>query len=69
MKGNKLNHEIENYAWGVLQDMIEREVNAAFKLREEPKMPTKKEIKKIIKQTVQLQREEQNNDKHRECMG
>lgn len=56
MKGNKLNHEIENYAWGVLQDMIEREVNAAFKLREEPKMPTKKEIKKIIKQTVHSKR-------------
>ena len=47
-----LNHEIENYSWGVLQDMIEKEVNAAFKLREEPKIPTKKEIKKIIKQSV-----------------
>ena len=31
-----LNHEIENYSWGVLQDMIEREVNAAFKIRPQP---------------------------------
>ena len=30
------NHEIENYSWGVLQDMIEREVNAAFKIRPQP---------------------------------
>ena len=31
-----LNHEIENYSWGVLQDMIEKEVNAAFKIRPQP---------------------------------
>ena len=30
------NHERENYSWGVVQDMIEREVNSAFKLREPP---------------------------------
>ena len=30
------NHEIENYSWGVLQDMIEKEVNAAFKIRPQP---------------------------------
>ena len=35
-----LNHEIENYSWGVLQDMIEKEVNAAFKIR--PKPPCKR---------------------------
>jgi hypothetical protein len=35
------NHERENYGWGIVQDMIEREVNAAFKLRK----PPKKEIK------------------------
>ena len=39
-------HEIENYSWGVLQDMIEKEVNAAFKIR------PPKEIKKIVKQSV-----------------
>ena len=48
----KNNHEIENYSWGVIQDMIEKEVNAAFKLREEPVMPSKKEIKTIIRDTV-----------------
>ena len=31
-----LNHEIENYSWGILQDMIEKEVNAAFKIRPQP---------------------------------
>jgi len=46
------NHEIENYSWGVVQDMIEREISSAFKLRESPQMPTKKEIKKLIKETV-----------------
>ena len=34
------NHEIENYSWGVLQDKIEREVNAAFKIR--PQSPCKR---------------------------
>ena len=51
-----LNHEIENYSWGVLQDMIEREVNAAFKLRVDPVMPSKKEIKRIIRDTVKGER-------------
>ena len=46
------NHEIENYSWGVVQHMIEREISSAFKLREPPQMPTKKEIKKLIKETV-----------------
>jgi len=48
----KNHHEIENYSWGVVQDMIEREISSAFKLREPPQMPTKKEIKKLIKETV-----------------
>ena len=52
-----LNHEIENYSWGVLQDMIEREVNAAFKLRVDPVMPSKKEIKRIIRETVKGERQ------------
>ena len=55
MKGNI--HETENYSWGVIQDMIEREINSAFKLKEplQP-MPTKREIKQIIKQTVHSER-------------
>ena len=47
-----MNHEIENYSWGLVQDLIEREVSSAFKLREPPQMPSKKEIKRIIKHTV-----------------
>ena len=47
-----MNNERENYSWGIIQDMIEREINAAFKLREPSKMPSKKEIKQIIKHTV-----------------
>ena len=57
MKRNALNHEIENYSWGVLQDMIEREVNAAFKLRVDPVLPSKKEIKRIIRDTVKGERQ------------
>jgi len=51
------NNERENYSWGLIQDMIEREINSAFKLREPTKMPSKKEIKQIIKHTVQNNRE------------
>ena len=29
-----MNSERENYSWGIIQDMIEREINSAFKLRE-----------------------------------
>jgi len=47
-----MNHEIENYSWGLVQDLIEREVSSAFKIREPLQMPTKKEIKKLIKETV-----------------
>ena len=49
-----LRHEIENYSWEVIQNMIEKEISAAFKLREEPppSMPSKKEIKKIIRDKV-----------------
>ena len=55
-----LRHEIENYSWEVIQNMIEKEISAAFKLREEPPtpiMPTKKEIKQIIKKTVMESRQ------------
>ena len=48
-----MNKERENYSWGIVQDMIERDINSAFKLREPPQMPSKKEIKKIIKHTIQ----------------
>jgi len=60
MKGNI--HETENYSWGVIQDMIEKEISSAFKLKEPTitkptiNMPTKKEIKQIIKKTVIKQR-------------
>jgi hypothetical protein len=47
-----MNNERENYSWGIIQDMIEREISAAFKLREPTKMPSKREIKQIIKHTV-----------------
>ena len=43
----KNNHEIENYSWGIIQDMIEKEVNAAFKLRVDPVMPSKIFLKTI----------------------
>ena len=42
-----LRHEIENYSWEVVQNIIEKEISAAFKLKEPPNMPTKKEIKQI----------------------
>ena len=48
-----MNHSIENHSWGIIQDMIERDINSAFKLREPPEMPSKKEIKQIIKHTIQ----------------
>ena len=52
-----LRHEIENYSWEVIQNMIEKEISAAFKLKEPPpNMPSKKEIKQIIKKTVIKQR-------------
>jgi len=47
-----MRHEIENYSWEIVQNMIEREVNAAFKLRDDPVLPSKKEIKRIIRETV-----------------
>ena len=50
-------HEIENYSWEIVQNMIEREVNAAFKLRVDPVLPSKKEIKKIIRETVKGERQ------------
>ena len=53
-----LRHEIENYSWEVIQNMIEKEISAAFKLKEPTvTMPTKKEIKQIIKKTVMKNRE------------
>ena len=54
------NHETENYSWGVIQDMIEKEINSAFKLRDDYTqiLPSKKEIKKIIRDTVRKRREE-----------
>ena len=54
-----LRHEIENYSWEVVQNIIEKEISSAFKLKEPPTpipMPSKKEIKQIIKKTVIEQR-------------
>ena len=52
-----MNHEVENYSWGVIQDMIEKEISAAFKIRTPMnELPTKREIKKIIRQVVTDQR-------------
>ena len=55
-----LRHEIENYSWEVIQNMIEKEISSAFKLKEPPTptMPSKKEIKQIIKKTVIEQRKQ-----------
>ena len=53
-----MNHERENYSWGIVQDMIEREISLAFKIRELPTMPTKKDIINTIKQTVKQHRKE-----------
>jgi hypothetical protein len=46
----------ENYSWEVIQDMIDREVSAAFKIRIPPEMPSKKEIKRLIRSTVKAGR-------------
>jgi hypothetical protein len=54
-----MNHERENYSWGMVQDMIEREISSAFKIRESPTMPIKKDIIYTIKQTVKQHRKEQ----------
>ena len=45
------NHEIENYSWGVLQDMIEKEINSAFKIRH-PQSVCRKIVKekKLLKE-------------------
>ena len=50
-------HEVENYSWEVVQNLIEREVSAVARapdstLSMPPKMPSKKEIKQIIKHTI-----------------
>ena len=46
------NHERENYSWGMIQSMIEREIHEAFRIREPQEMPSKKEIKQLIRNTV-----------------
>jgi len=33
----KNRRERENYSWELIQDMIDKEVSAAFKLKEQPK--------------------------------
>ena len=52
-------HERENYSWQIVQNMIERDISSAFKLRpletknRTPKMPSKKRLKRIIKEVIQ----------------
>jgi hypothetical protein len=38
MSKKNQSHETENYSWGVIQDMIEKEISSAFKLREDPEL-------------------------------
>ena len=56
-----MRHEMENYSWEIVQNMIEREVNAAFKIRVDPvtcsTLPSKKEIKRLIRDTVKGERQ------------
>ena len=47
---------LENYSLELIQDMIYREVSAAFKIRVPPEMPSKKEIKSLIRSTVKAGR-------------
>jgi len=58
IKRHSNNHEKENYSWGIIQDMIEKEISSAFKLKEAPAMPTKKEIKKLTKKAIKKHRKE-----------
>jgi hypothetical protein len=37
MKTEKNRRARENYSWELIQDMIDKEVSAAFKLKEPPK--------------------------------
>ena len=39
---------MENYSWEIVQNMIEREVNAAFKLRVDPEYKLKENLKHIV---------------------
>ena len=32
---------LENYSWELIQDMIDREVSAPFKIKAPPEMPSK----------------------------
>ena len=48
--------------------MIEKEINSAFKLKEPPiqmTLPSKKELSKIIRDTVRKRREENSKDSKR----
>jgi hypothetical protein len=58
MKTQTYRIPIENNSWDYVQGLIEKEINSAFKLRETPTMPTKKEIKKLTKKVIKKQRKE-----------
>ena len=36
---------LENYSWELIQDMIDKEVSAAFKIKAPPEMPSKRDLK------------------------
>ena len=46
-----MKNERENYSWGVIQDIIEREISSAFKLREPLPPCSKKETPSEIYQS------------------
>ena len=43
-----LKTNMENYSWEIVQNMIEREVNAAFKLRVDPEYKLKENLNHIV---------------------
>ena len=43
-----LKTNMENYSWEIVQNMIEREVNAAFKLRVDPEHKLKENLNHIV---------------------
>ena len=53
----------ENNTYWLIQEIIAKEIQEAFKLREPSPMPTKKEIKKIIRNTV-LGNRKAHNERH-----
>ena len=47
-----LKTNMENYSWEIVQNMIEREVNAAFKLRVDPEYKLKENLKRSFRNFI-----------------